>query len=475
MKSVVLFLFSLVCLGNFSSHAQNKVKKPNIILVLADDMGVGDVGVYGQQKIKTPNMDGLAKDGIMFTQFYTGTSVCAPSRSALMTGQHTGHTPIRGNKSTKPEGQWPLPEDAVTIAQLLRNAGYATGDFGKWGLGYLGTSGDPNKQGFDEFYGYNCQSLAHDYFPDHLWDNEKRIDLPNTPNNQMAYSGDMIQSRAKDFISKNKTKPFFLFLSYTLPHAALQLPKDDSLFQYYKQVFNEQPKAFAKKWTGVGYEPQAYPHAAYAAMVGKFDAYIGEIRSELERLGLDKNTLIIVASDNGPHKEGGNDPAFFNSSAGLRGIKRDLYEGGIRTPLIAYWPGKIKAGSVSDFKGAFWDLLPTFTDLAGAKTPKNIDGISIAPTLLGKSKQKQHDHLYWEFHEQGGKQAVLYKNWKGVRLKAMLNPDEPIELYDLSSDPSEKQNIASLHPEIVKKIESFMKADHVESADFPFWKSTAQK
>lgn len=472
MKKIVIFLSICLFVATANQlHAQNKNRKPNIILILADDMGVGDVGVYGQQKIKTPNMDALAKNGMKFTQFYTGTSVCAPSRSALLTGQHTGHTPIRGNKSTKPEGQWPLPANAITIPQVLKKAGYVTGDFGKWGLGFVGTSGDPNKKGFDEFYGYNCQSLAHDYFPDHLWDNDRRVDLPNRPDNQVVYSGDLIQHRAMQFISKNKAQPFFLFLSYTLPHAALQLPESDSLFQYYKKAFNEQPKNINKKWSGVGYQPQAYPHAAYAAMVGTFDKYIGDIKNELERLGLDKNTLIVVASDNGPHKEGGNDPDFFNSGAGLRGIKRDLYEGGIRTPFIVNWPGVIKAGTESGFQGAFWDLLPTFASLAGVPSPKNIDGISLVPTLLGKGKQTEHNHLYWEFHEEGGKQAVLYKNWKAIKLKAMVDPGAPIELYDLNTDPVETKNIASLHPKIVKKLEAFMKSDHTENADFPFWNS----
>ncbi|MFT4093958.1 MAG: arylsulfatase [Niabella sp.] len=472
-RSVQVICFTAIglwCMMGLPANAQQYSQRPNIILILADDLGVGDVGVYGQQKIRTPHIDALAASGMMFTRFYTGTAVCAPSRSSLMTGQHTGHTPIRGNKATKPEGQWPLPEHAVTMAQILKSAGYTTGDFGKWGLGFVGTTGDPNKKGFDKFYGYNCQSLAHDYFPDHLWDNSNKIVLPNSPANQVFYSAQLIHDSAKAFISENRNKPFFLFLSYTLPHAALQLPEDDSLLNYYIRAFHEEPVKIPANWQGAGYQPQAYPHAAYAAMVSRFDKYVGEIKHQVEQLGIDHNTLIIFASDNGPHKEGGNEPSFFNSSAGLRGIKRDLYEGGIRTPFIVNWPGTIKAGSRSDYVGAFWDLLPTFAELAQAEIPADIDGISLMPTLLSEGSQKQHDHLYWEFHEQEGKQAVLFNNWKGVRLKASVNKNAPIELYDLKKDPYEQNNIAAAHPDMVATLAAFMEKDHIENPDFPFWK-----
>jgi len=465
-KKNILLVFLMLLIYDLSVVAQNRPERPNIIFILADDLGIGDIGAYGQQKIKTPNIDMLANAGMKFNQFYSGTSVCAPSRSSLMTGQHTGHTPIRGNKETQPEGQWPLPADAVTVAKVLKGAGYATGCFGKWGLGYIETSGNPVKQGFDEFYGYNCQALAHDYFPDHLWHNSTRVDLPNSPQDQQVYSAQLIQDKAKSFIEENSSKPFFLFLSYTLPHAALQLPKEDSLFTFYKKSFNEQPRATASGWTGKGYQPQAYPHAAYAAMVSRFDLYVGEVRQQLERLGIDKNTLIIFASDNGVHKEGGNDPDFFNSNGGFRGIKRDLYEGGIRTPFIAYWPGKIKPGSQSNYIGAFWDLLPTFAQLAGTKTPAGIDGLSFVPELLGR-KQQQHRYLYWEFHEQGGKQAVRMGRWKAVRLKAMAI-DTQIELYDLKTDPAESNNVAAAHPGIVSEMASIMKKEHIENTDFPF-------
>ncbi len=465
-----LLILPVFLTANFKVlYAQQK--KPNIILILADDLGLGDVGVYGQQKIKTPNLDRLAKDGLQFNQFYTGTSVCAPSRSSLMTGQHTGHTPIRGNKATKPEGQWPLPEGTVTIAGLLKKAGYTTGDFGKWGLGFVGTSGDPNKQGFDEFYGYNCQSLAHDYFPEHLWHNNNKVTLPNTSKQQTVYAAQLIHDKARQFIQKSSQQPFFIFLSYTLPHAALQLPANDSLLAHYIKVFDEKPVAVAAGWEGKGYQPQAYPHAAYAAMVSRLDQYVGDVRKQVEALGIADNTLIIFASDNGPHKEGGNDPVFFNSNAGLRGVKRDLYEGGIRTPFIACWPGTIKAGRQSDFTGAFWDLLPTFAELGGVKVTSPTDGISLVPELMNRP-QKKHDYLYWEFHEQGGRQAVRMGNWKGVRLNAMTHSNAPLALFDLRSDPAEQNDIAAAHPGIAVRMADIMKKEHVENEDFPFAKNT---
>lgn len=461
-----LLLFMAVAICYAPAIAQRQ--KPNVIFILADDMGYGDLGCYGQTKIETPNIDRLAKGGMKFTQFYAGTSVCAPSRASLMTGLHTGHTPIRGNLEVQPEGQWPLPDSTFTIGDLFQKKNYTTGDFGKWGLGFVNSSGDPVKQGFDTFFGYNCQRLAHNYFPDHLWSNDQRIDYPNTPTNQKAYAGDIIQQQALSFINDNKNKPFFLYLSYTLPHAALQLPEGDSTLEYYKKKFNEQPKPIPAVWNGVGYQPQAYPHAAYAAMVARLDTYVGQVMQQLKTLGLDKNTLVIFTSDNGPHIEGGNEPQFFNSNGGFRGTKRDLYEGGIREPMIAYWPGVVKAGSVSNYAGAFWDFLPTFAALTGQTVPVRTDGISILPTLTGKGKQQQHDYLYWEFHENGGRQAVRMGNWKGVRLNVMKNPNAPIELYNLEKDPQETNNIAAQHPDIVQKIKNIMQTAHVENKDFPF-------
>lgn len=451
-----------------SSIAQAQTSRPNIIFILADDLGYGDLGCYGQKLIQTPQLDAMAKQGMRFTQFYAGTAVCAPSRSSLLTGQHTGHTPIRGNKGVEPEGQWPIPDSAITIAEVLKKAGYTTGDFGKWGLGAIASTGDPIKQGFDFFYGYNCQSKAHDYYPDHLWENDTRINFPaNTPDHPTDYSAELIQQKALQFIDQQKNKPFFLYLSYTLPHAALQVP-DDSLFEKYKKLFNEKPVP-VQPWNGKGYAPQAYPHAAYAAMVSRLDAYVGQIMQKLKESGIDKNTLVIFSSDNGPHKEGGNEPEWFNSNGSLRGIKRDLYEGGIREPMIAWWPGKVKAGSTSDYAGAFWDFLPTFAELAKQPSPKGIDGISILPVLFQQKNQPAHSWLYWEFHEEGGKQAVRMGKWKGVRLKVNTQPNGPIELYDLQTDVAEKNNVADKHPDIVQAIQKIMQQQHRESPDFPLY------
>ena len=453
-----------------TSNIYAQQQKPNVIFILADDLGYGDLGCYGQKLINTPNIDLLAAKGIRFTQFYAGTSVCAPSRSSLLTGQHTGHTPIRGNLEIQPEGQSPLPDSAFTMAEMFQQAGYATGCFGKWGLGFIGSSGDPVRQGFDSFYGYNCQRQAHNYFPDHLWDNDKRVNLDNTQTNQQVYAPDLIQQQIIRFIDNNQARPFFLFLSYTLPHAALQLPAGDTIFESYKRQFKEKPKAVPSGWDGNGYQPQAYPHAAYAAMVTKLDKYVGDVKNELVKLGIDENTLIIFASDNGPHREGGNDPAFFNSNSGFRGIKRDLYEGGIREPVIAYWPAVIKNKSTSGLVAAFWDFFPTFADITGQPLPLHLDGISVLPTLKSKGIQKQHAYLYWEFHENGGRQAVRAGNWKAVRLNVMKNPNAPAQLFNLASDPDEKVDLSAQNPGVVQKLKAIMKAAHVENTNFSFIK-----
>ncbi|GAB4022048.1 arylsulfatase [Spirosoma migulaei] len=449
-----------------------KPARPNIIFILADDLGYGDVGLNGQNLIKTPNIDRLAAEGMQFPQFYAGTSVCAPSRSALMTGQHTGHTYIRGNKEVKPEGQQPIADSVTTVAELLQRAGYTTAAFGKWGLGPVGSEGDPNKQGFDRFYGYNCQALAHRYYPDHLWDNNQKVALTGNENLRQAkeYAPDLIQKQALAFLDSRKTsQPFFLFLPYILPHAELLVP-DDSLFRHYKGKFAEKPYAGADYGpdakTG-GYASQAYPRATFAAMVARLDLYVGQVIAKLKAKGLDKNTLVIFTSDNGPHIEGGADPTFFNSSGGFRGVKRDLYEGGIREPFVARWPGVIKPGSRNDFIGAFWDLLPTFTELAGAQTPARIDGISFVPSLLGKGSQKKHDYLYWEFHENGGRQAIRQGDWKAVRLQVTQNPTGPVELYDLSKDPAESHDVAAKNPEKAEQLGRLMNKAHVESPLFP--------
>lgn len=493
-------------------------QRPNIILIVADDLGYGDVGYQGQTKIKTPNIDRMSRLGMRFTQFYAGTAVCAPSRASLLTGLHTGHTAVRGNRGFKPEGQFPLPDSSLTIATVLQQQGYTTGVFGKWGLGYPGSSGTPLKKGFTDFFGYNCQSLAHNYYPDHLWNNDERIDLPGNRDKDPSegpgkgpgdptdsvYSADLIHQHALKFLQQEHGHPFFLFLAYTLPHAALQGPHDSG-YQHYVAQFHEAPrtpKADDKK-TDYAFEP--YPHAAFATMVSRLDHYVGDILHQVEQLGLAGNTLVLFTSDNGPHREGGGDPDFFNSNGGLRGIKRDLYEGGIRVPFIALWKGKIAAGSVNNRPWAFWDLFPSFAEVAGVPAaagarasevagepavahgsatvsaaaagarPAEIDGLSFASLLkAGTQPVKQHDHFYWEFHEGGGSQAVRWGKWKGVRLNVNTIDHPPLELYDLEKDPQERTNIAPQHPDIVKRIEACMQGAHRYNKDWPLLKTEMQ-
>lgn len=467
-------LFLALTLATVTSTLGQKAKspRPNIIFILADDLGYGDVGFNGQKLIKTPNIDRLAKEGMQFPQFYAGTTVCAPSRSSLMTGQHTGHTYIRGNKGVDPEGQEPIADSVVTVAEVLKKAGYRTGAFGKWGLGPVGSEGDPLKQGFDRFYGYNCQSLAHRYYPNHLWNNDQKVILEGNANllYNKEYAPDLIQKQALDFVdATQKGEPFFLFLPYILPHAELLVP-NDSIFHYYKGKFDEKPHKGDDYGSGArpgGYASQEFPHATFAAMVSRLDLYVGQILDKLKEKGLDKNTLIIFTSDNGPHLEGGADPRFFNSGGGFKGFKRDLYEGGIREPFVAHWPGTVKPGTKNQYIGAFWDVLPTFAALAGTQPATFTDGISFAPALTGKGTQQKHEYLYWEFHENGGKQAVRQGNWKAVRLDAKKNGGT-IELYDLSKDPAESTNIAAQNKSKAEELGKLMDRSHVPSTIFPF-------
>jgi arylsulfatase A len=444
---------------------------PNIVFILADDLGYGDLSCYGQQKYSTPNIDRIATQGMLFRQHYTGCTVSAPSRSSLMTGLHTGHTPIRGNKGWEPEGQWPLPAASVTVAELLKSRGYVTGAFGKWGLGFIDTEGDPNSQGFDEFFGFNCQSLAHNYYPWHLWHNHEKIMLPaNEGSKKGTYAPDTIHHEALRFIETNRNKPFFLFYPTTIPHA--ELFAKEKYMQMFRGKFTPE-KVFkgvddgpAFRLGPYGSQPEA--HAAFAAMIKELDDYVGEILAKLTELGLDKNTVVMFASDNGPHLEAGADPDYFNCNGDLRGYKRDMYEGGIRTPFLVKWPGKIKPGSVSDHISAFWDLMPTLAEITGLPEPEGIDGISFLPSLLGKKGQKQHEYLYWEFHEQGGKIGVRMGNWKAVKRDVDKMPQGSLELYDLSADIGETTNVASSHQDIVRKMEEIMKQAHKPSEVFPF-------
>ncbi len=463
----LLFFLSLISKAQVSSIQINK--QPNIIFILSDDLGYGDLGCYGQQKIATPNLDKMAADGMRFTQFYAGTAVCAPSRCALLTGMHTGHGSVRGNKGMKPEGQFPMADSSITFVQLLQKQGYHTAAFGKWGLGYVTTEGAPSQKGFDIFYGYNCQTLAHNYYPDHLWENEIKVSLPGNVNGRTDYSADLIHQHALHFIKNQQPeKPFFAYLPYTLPHGDLTVPHD-SLYNYYVALFNDKPLAPKEgKTVKEGNKPfEPYPHAAYAAMVSRLDNFVGEILSLLHNKGLEQNTLVLFSSDNGPHREDGNDPDYFNSNGGLKGIKRDLYEGGIREPMIAYWKGTIPAKTINNNVSAMWDLFPTFLSVAKTTKIPKTDGVSILPSLLKPSIQIKRRYLYWELHESGGKQAIRMGDWKAIKLQVSELQNSPIELYKLNEDRSESNNVASKFPAVVQQMEKLFTEAHQKNKNWP--------
>jgi len=394
-----------------------------------------------------------------------------------MTGQHTGHTFIRGNKEIQPEGQHPIEAGAVTLAEVLQEAGYVTGAFGKWGLGFPGSEGDPNNQGFYEFYGYNCQRMGHNYYPYHLWHNQEKIMLEgNTGKKTEEYGPEVIQKQALKFLEDNKDKPFFMYYPSIIPHAELVAP-EEYMAKYREKFLPE------KVYKGVddgpdykigGYGSQPESHAAFAAMVDYLDMQVGEIVAKLKELGIYENTLIIFTSDNGPHQEGGADPDYFNSNGIFRGYKRDLYEGGIRVPMIAVWDGRITAGIESNHLSAFWDVFPTVAEMTGISTPENIDGISFLPTLLGK-EQPQHDYLYWEFHERGGRKALRKGDWKLVNYDVFDPAKTTVELYNLSTDIGEQNNVANANPEIVKELTELMESARTESEIFTFNSKTIIK
>jgi len=470
------------------SRAAGKTRPPNIVFIIADDLGYGELGCYGQKKIKTPNIDRLAAEGIRFTQHYSGSPVCAPSRCVLMTGKHPGHALVRDNLSTPPEGQHPLPAKTRTLARLLKALGLATGAFGKWGLGGPGSTGAPGLQGFDRFYGYLCQGKAHNFYPPYLWDNERKVELknpvmklpdklpagadPKDPANYKAfigkeYSADLIFEQARQFIRDNKDRPFFLFVPTTIPHLALQVP-EDSLAEY-KGKWDDPPYVGGK-----GYLPHFSPRAAYAAMVSRMDKEVGRIMALVKDLGLDEQTIFIFTSDNGPLNDryAGTDSIFFNSTLGLRGYKGSLYEGGFRVPCIVRWSGRIRPGSTTDRVTGFEDWLPTLLELLGeGKTiPADIDGISFAPTLLGKA-QEARPFLYREFPSYGGQQSVRIGDWTGIRQNLMPRgkaaPNLHIELYDLAKDLGQTKDVSADHPDIVARIERIMREQHTPSETFP--------
>jgi arylsulfatase A len=440
-----------------SPQRQAIAPRPNIVIIQADDLGYGDLSAYGQAQFQTPSIDRLATEGIRFTQYYAGSTVCAPSRTALMTGFHTGHAWIRGN------GELPLREEDVTVAMALREAGYRTAVIGKWGVGRPGTTGQPDKKGFEYAFGFLDHRHAHRQFTDHLYRNNQRIETDV----EHDYVNDLFTREAAAFIEEPDARPFFLYLNYTVPHAELRVP-DDSLAPM-RGKFPETPyvnPAADARTTGpddvsLGYRSQPTPKAAFAAMIIRMDRDIGDLMDLVHRRGLDARTLVLFISDNGPHQEGGAEPAFFKSSGGLRGIKRDLYEGGIRVPMIARWLETIPCGRVSAHPWAHWDIFPTLAELAGAAVPSNLDGLSMTRALRGEP-QPTHDYFYWEFHERGFQQAVRMGSWKAVRLKK----DAPLELYNLDTDPFEQHDVAPDQADVVKRIETYLRTARTEN---PLW------
>ncbi|MEG1664630.1 MAG: arylsulfatase [Mucinivorans sp.] len=446
-----LLLLGLVPL---TTAAQNSNQaKINVVFILADDMGIGDVGCYGQRTIPTPNIDSLSAHGMQFMQHYSGSTVSAPSRAALLTGKHTGHAAIRCNfvGLREKDGSikdYPLPKEELTVAEIFKTRGYSTAVVGKWGLGSTTDQGSPLKQGFDYFYGYQTHIDAHRAYPACLWENDTRVELGGK-----TYADELIVQKGLDFIDRNSTKPFFLYIATTLPHADLLVPEQE--IKPWLGKFTEKP------YTG-GYAAQPTPRAAYGAMITRVDNTVGRVVKQLKALGIYEKTLIIFTSDNGTHSEGGHDPSYFGSNSLYRGTKRDLYEGGIRTPMVACCPNLIGAGSVSYHVGAYWDFLPTICELTGADTPLNTDGISYLPTLKGEGRQKEHQYLYWEFHEQGGKQAVLEGGqWKLIRLGVYKTPH--YELYNLARDPKELRSVAVEFPQKVAQLSHVMDSMRTEN------------
>ena len=510
MKTGLILLIFSLCLaacqvGQQERSRQSSPDKPNIVYILADDLGYGDLGAYGQEKIETPHLDALADAGMRFTQHYAGAPVCAPSRSVLLTGQHTGHTPIRGNgewgargdvwnylamfNDSTLEGQRPLPADTQTLPKLLQSAGYATGMAGKWGLGAPHTASIPTTMGFDYFYGYNCQRQAHTYYPLHLYENERRVYLDNDtvppqtrlpegadPYDEASYADftltdyapELMFDKLSRFVADHPDQPFFLYWATPIPHVPLQAPR--RWVDYYAKKFGEETPYLADR----GYFPHPRPHAAYAAMISYLDEQVGQLVQQLKASGQYENTLIIFTSDNGPSFNGGTDSPWFDSGgpfASERGRgKGFVYEGGIRVPMIAVWPGHIEAGSRSDHVSAFYDVMPTLCEVAGVPAPEHSDGISFLPTLLGSGNQPTHDFLYWEFPQNQGQVAVRMGDWKFIR-RNLLGEQPTQELYDLEADPQEQHNVADAHPEIIQRAKAIIAQEHsrpeIERFDIP--------
>jgi len=498
LRTLVYLGMSILFLCGCNPKSEKEEARPNIIFILADDLGYGDLGIYGQELIETPNIDALAAAGMKFTQHYSGSPVCAPSRCVLLTGKHSGHAYIRGNDEwgvrgnvwdyramiadSTLEGQRPLPANTTSIGTLLQSAGYRTGMIGKWGLGAPHTDGIPNRQGFDFFCGYNCQRQAHTYYPVHLYLNEERLYLGNdtvaphaklekgadpldqssyAPYTLSTYSSDVMFNEMIHFIEEGGEDPFFFYWASPIPHVALQAPQ--RWVDYYVEKFGDEEPYTGDK----GYFPTRYPHATYAAMVSYLDERVGELVKTLKEQGMYENTLIIFSSDNGPTFNGGTDSPWFNSGGPFKSErgwgKAFLHEGGIRVPMIASWPGQIAPGSESGHISAFWDLLPTLCEVAGVEPPADVDGISYLPELLGEEEQGSHPYLYWEFPASGGQQAVRMDKWKAIR-KNILQGNLDIELYNLDQDIQELHNVAADHPDVIEQMELILENEHVPAS-----------
>lgn len=469
--SVLCFVLAAMASSvSMAADTANTTSRPNILLIMCDDLGYAELGCYGQKKIETPNIDRLAGEGLRFTQYYCGAPVCAPSRCVLMTGRHLGNALVRDNSEKKPGlwdafgGQFPLPNETITMAESLKSAGYRTGAFGKWGLGGVGTTGDPLKQGFDRFFGYNCQRHAHNLYPRYLVDDDKQRFLEGNTRGLTGkqYGPQVIADELMKFIEANKDRPFFAYYPTVLPHLALQAPEEE--IAHYQGRWPEKP------YTGRAYLPHPTPRSCYAAMITFIDKQVGRITETLDRLGLAENTIILFTSDNGTTHLGDEvDYEFFESVEPLRGLKGSVYEGGIRVPMIARWKGTIAPGGKTDLICAAYDLMPTLADIAGAQSPVETDGVDITPTLLGKpQEQKKHEFLLWEFYGYGGQQAVRMGDWKAVRTGCYKDPNSPLELYNLTEDIGEGKNVAAEHPELIKKMETILKEERTPSERWSF-------
>ena len=482
LVDITLCLMLLAVTSVIDESVGDESRLPNIILIVADDLGYGEVGCYGQKRIKTPSIDRLAQEGIRFTSFYAGSPVCAPSRCTLMTGKHTGHAYIRANGDPKHldhlkkeygwefPGQNPIPESEVTIAEILKSKGYVTAGMGKWGLGHFGTTGDPNKQGFDLFYGFNCQRHAHNHYPKFLWRNAKKEPQPGNDRSLYGetYSQDQFVNEAIRFVRENKQQPFFLYLPFIIPHLGIQAPQ--ASVDEYTSVIPEED------YQHRGYVKHPTPRAGYAAMVSHMDQGVGQITSLIDELGLAKDTIIIFTSDNGPTYDriGGSDSDFFESSGPFRGRKGSVYEGGIRVPMVVRWPGQIAPNQETGHVSAFWDILPTLCEITGGQHPPAIDGLSFLPTLTGEGTQAEHEYLLWEFPSYQGQQALRIGRWKAVRTR-MFQGNRTLELYDLQEDPGESKDVAGDHPQVVKKCEQYLRERRTDSELFPIFRNQAAK